>query len=74
MHDAISAERVGTPSVAIMTEAFVSGAELMAGALGLAGYPFAVISHPVASAGDSELEAKAIATIVQALGLLDLGS
>jgi hypothetical protein len=57
-----------------MTEAFVSGAELMAGALSLAGYPFAVIGHPVASADDAELEAKARATIEQAHDLLDLGA
>ena len=55
-----------------MTDAFVSGAELMASALGLAGYPFVVIDHPVASATDAQLEAKARATLVQAATLLGL--
>lgn len=72
MHDAISAERVGTPAIGIMTDAFVSGAELMAGALGLAGYPFAVIAHPVASSTDAELEAKARHTLDQTRRLLGL--
>ncbi len=72
MHDAISAERVGTPGIGIMTDAFVSGAELMASALGLAGYPFVVIDHPVASATDAQLEARARATLAQSATLLGL--
>jgi hypothetical protein len=55
-----------------MTDAFVSGASLMAGALGHAGYPFAVIRHPIASATDSELFEQARATIAQATTLLRL--
>jgi hypothetical protein len=66
----VSGERVGTPSVGVMTTAFVDGAELMAAALGVRGYPFAVISHPISSATDAELEAKARATIEQAHRLL----
>ena len=61
---------MGTPSVGVMTTAFVDGAELMATALGVDGYPFAVISHPISSATDAELEAKALATLEQASHLL----
>jgi hypothetical protein len=53
-----------------MTSAFVDGAELMAAALGVPGYRFAVISHPISSASDAELEAKARATLDQARHLL----
>ena len=42
-----------------MTTRFVSAAELMARVLGLPGYPFAVIEHPVSSASDAELEQRA---------------
>lgn len=42
-----------------MTTRFVSAAELMARVLGLQGYPFAVIDHPVSSASDAELEQRA---------------
>ena len=42
-----------------MTTAFVDAAETMAGALGKADYPFAVIEHPVSSATDEGLEARA---------------
>jgi hypothetical protein len=66
----VSGEKVGTPSVGIMTTAFVDGAELMARALGVSGYPFVVIDHPISSATDAELEARARATIEQAAALL----
>ena len=63
MHDAISSERLGTPAVGVMTSNFVSAAELMAKVLGMPGYAFAVIDHPVSSASDAELEAKALQTM-----------
>ena len=57
-----------------MTSAFVSGARLMAGALGMADYPFAVIEHPIASATDAELEAKARDALQQAAAMLGLST
>jgi hypothetical protein len=53
-----------------MTSGFVDGAELMAAALGVPGYRFAVISHPISSASDAELEAKARDALDQARQLL----
>ena len=53
-----------------MTSAFVDGAELMASALGSPGYAFAVIGHPISSATDEELAAKAADTLAQAHALL----
>ena len=70
----MSGERAGTPSVGIMTSAFVDGAELMATALGASGYPFAVIEHPISSATDAQLEAKARDALAQAARLLGLGA
>jgi hypothetical protein len=70
LHDALSGERAGTPSVAVVTTAFVDGAELMARALGGGGYRFAVIAHPISSASGAELEAGARATLEQARQLL----
>ena len=61
---------MGTPAVGIMTSAFVDGAELMASALGVPGYRFAVIDHPISSATDADLEAKARAALEQARPLL----
>jgi hypothetical protein len=53
-----------------MTTRFASAAELMARVLGFPGYPFAVIAHPISSAGDDGLRAMAAATIAQARNLL----
>ena len=46
-----------------MTRKFVSAAELMAKVLGMPGYDFAIIDHPVSSATDKELEARALQTM-----------
>lgn len=47
------------PSAGIMTTQFVSAAELMAKVLGLPGYPFVVIDHPISSATMEELADRA---------------
>lgn len=43
----------------VMTTQFISAAELMARVLGMPGYQFCTIEHPVSSASDSELEQRA---------------
>ena len=53
-----------------MTTRFVSAAEMMCRVLGMPGYKFAVIGHPVSSASDDALREMARATITQARGLL----
>lgn len=55
MHDAIIGERLGLPSAGIMTDKFISAAELMACVLGAEGYPFVSIAHPISSAGEAVL-------------------
>ena len=56
-----------------MTTRFVSAADLMSRVLGMPGYAFAVIDHPVSSATDDGLRDMARATIEQMRGLLGLG-
>ena len=63
------AERLGVPAVAVMTERFVSAAELMSRVLGMPGYAFAVIAHPVSSATEADLAERARQAIGQARGL-----
>jgi len=53
-----------------MTERFVSAAALMSRVLGMEGYQFAVIPHPVSSASDADLRAMAGMTIGQIRRLL----
>ena len=52
-----------------MTERFVSAAELMARVLGMPGYEFIVIPHPISSTGDAALlkMAEATATRLQTM-------
>ena len=51
----MTAERLGVPAIAVMTDRFVTAAELMARVLGMPGYPFVIIPHPVSSATDERL-------------------
>ena len=53
-----------------MTARFASAAELMCRVLGMPGYPFVTIGHPISSASDAELADYARATIVEARRLL----
>ncbi len=55
MHDAVSGEQAGVPSVGVMTEQFVSAAELMTQVLGAPGHEFVVIPHPISSVGEAAL-------------------
>jgi hypothetical protein len=66
----VTAERLLVPAFSIMTSRFVSAAEMMSRVLGMAGYRFAVIGHPLSSATDPELEAMARHAIEQGRPLL----
>lgn len=70
MHDAVVAERQGVPAIGVVTTRFASAAELMARVLGMPGYKFAVIDHPISSASDERLADYARVTIEQARQLL----
>ena len=70
MHDAITVERLKVPAIGVMTTCFGSAAELMARVLGMPGYPFVVIPHPVSSASDDELRDMAATTIAAVRGRL----
>ena len=55
----MSAEKLGIPAVAVITDQFESSARATASANGLPDYPFAVIAHPIAGNSDDELRDKA---------------
>ena len=61
----MSGERLGIPSVGIMTDRFVSPAELMGRVLGAPGYPFVTIDHPISSAPARALAAAARAATAE---------
>lgn len=63
MHDAVAGDRFSIPSVGIMTEQFVSAAQLMAQVLGAQGYDFVTIEHPISSASAQQLHERAIVAV-----------
>ena len=70
MHDAIIGERLGLPSVGIMTSMFVSAADMMARALGAEGYRYVVIDHPISSASAAALAERARKAAAESAALL----
>jgi len=70
LHDSIAAERQGVPAIAVMTERFMSAAELMCRVAGMSDYKFVVIGHPISSASDGALAQYARTTVEQARRLL----
>lgn len=66
----MTAENVGITATAIITDRFVSTAQAMAEVSGRAGFPFAVIAHPIANNDDTVLRAKAVEAIRQCVAIL----
>ncbi|MFY0612422.1 MAG: hypothetical protein JXQ99_12895 [Hyphomicrobiaceae bacterium] len=63
-------ERLGLPSVSVMTTQFVSAAELMSRVLGAEGHPFVVIDHPISSASNEMLGERARQAAAQSAAIL----
>jgi hypothetical protein len=70
LHDAIIGERLGLPSVGVMTSQFVSAGALMARVLGADGYRFVVTPHPISSATVAELLAHALIAVESSVDIL----
>jgi hypothetical protein len=56
VRDGVFAARLGVPSVAILTEEFVTQGEFVARAIGMPAIPRVVIEHPVSGTGRANLE------------------
>ena len=63
-------ERNGVPAMSVMTSAFADAAELMARVQGVPLHPFAVIEHPIASADDVGINARAREAVEKAVEVL----
>jgi len=70
LHDAVIGERLGKPSVGIMTTMFVSAADLMARILGAENYEYVTIGHPVSSADADTLKAWAKMAAAESEGIM----
>ena len=74
MHDAITFEQLGKPSLAICTHPFEPTSKMIARTLSLPDFPFALVDHPIGSANQSELAARAAAAHEQGMRILLAGS
>jgi len=70
LHDSIIGERLGLPSVSVMTTEFVSAAELMSRVLGADDLPFVVIDHPISSASPEALAERAATAARESVRIL----
>jgi len=70
LHDAIIGERLGLPSVGVLTSEFVSAGDLMARVLGADGYRFVVTQHPISSATTPELATRAQRAALEGVRIL----
>gem|GEM_PF-1866501 len=60
--------------MSVITEQFVSAAELMAQVLGAEGFPFVTVPHPISSATGDELAAAARSAASECAALLTIAS
>tara|TARA_Y100000814_G_scaffold268928_1_gene224157 strand:- start:37 stop:249 length:213 start_codon:yes stop_codon:yes gene_type:complete len=51
----VAGEKLGIPSIGVMTTKFVSAADLMSRVLGADGFSFVTIDHPISSAKPDKL-------------------
>ena len=70
MHDGISFEQLGKRAVVLCTEPFEVTARNIARVLGLPGYPFLMVQHPIGSCTVTELKARAQVAYEQAVPIL----
>ncbi len=67
MQDAVAFEKKGTPSTVLVTKPFDTQARAMTTLLGLPGYQYAVIGHPMGSLNEEEVMGRAKEAISQVL-------
>jgi hypothetical protein len=70
VHDGITFEQLGKRALVLCTEPFAVTARNIARVLGLPGYPFLLVQHPIGSCTQPELEARAETAYTQALPIL----
>ncbi len=70
MHDGISFEQLGKRALVLCTEPFEVTAKNIARMLGLPGYPFLMVEHPIGSCTPAEIQTRAETAYRQALPIL----
>ena len=70
MHDGIEYEKRGIPACVVVTERFISTADLTAKMAGMPGYEYALIPHPLSRASADLLKQRADAVLERVIELL----
>ncbi len=70
MHDAITFEQHEKPALAICTTPFQPTSRMIARTLSLPDFSFALVDHPIGSASEDELAARASAAYAQGVRIL----
>jgi hypothetical protein len=70
LHDGISFEQLGKRAVVLCTEPFEVTAKNIARIMGLPGYPFMMVQHPIGSCTTIELKSRAEVAYSQVLRIL----
>ena len=73
MLDGILLEKAGVPTISIVTEPFKETGAEMAKILGVEGFKFLLMPHPIANLHDDELTLRAKKIVEQVLWLLKTG-
>ena len=70
MHDGITLEKRGVPTVVICTEPFITSADAMAALGGVPDYPYVVVPHPLGSRTMEQLRELAAEAAPDVLSIL----
>ena len=70
MHDGITLEQQGLPTVTIITEVFVKTAQAYTRLMGVPAFPYLICPHPITNVDSVELEARARQLVPQVRRLL----
>jgi hypothetical protein len=70
LHDGIEYEKRGVPACVVVTERFITTADLTAKMAGMPGYQYALIPHPLSRASADMLKGRAEAVIERVIELL----
>jgi hypothetical protein len=70
LHDGIEYEKRGIPACVVVTERFISTADLTAKMAGMPGYEYALIPHPLSRASADLLKKRADVVLERVIELL----
>jgi hypothetical protein len=65
LHDSVTLERLGIPTVAVATDEFRTAARAQAAALSRPDYEAVYVSHPIQDQTRSEIEARADSVVAE---------